>query len=84
METTYQAGRVQASAERARVKFQSYYYFGHFLLYSHFAMYRLWQTGYVPAQLNREPAYPIPKRGNRVFQTLYLKKRASDGLLRTL
>ena len=57
MKATYQAGRVQV--------FQIYFYFGHFLLYSLFAMYKLSQTGSVSAQLNRQPSYPTPKRENR-------------------
>jgi len=62
---TYQAGRVQASARRARHKFQIYFYIGHFLLCSPFVIYRLWQTGSVSAQLNRQPSFPTPKRENR-------------------
>ena len=61
VKATYQAGRVQTLAWRARDKFQIYSYFRHCLLYSPFVMYRLWQTGSVSAQLNREPSFlPYP------------------------
>jgi hypothetical protein len=64
MKATYQAGRVQASAWRARDKFPIYFYIGHFLLYWPFVMYRLPQTGSVPAQLHKEPSFLTPKREN--------------------
>jgi hypothetical protein len=65
MRATYQAGHVQAWPWRTLDKFQIFFYFCHFLLYSPFVMCRLSQTGSVSAQLNREPSYPTPKRENR-------------------
>ena len=45
MKATYQAGRVQALDWRARDEYYIYFYFGQFLLYSPFVIYRLPQTG---------------------------------------
>jgi hypothetical protein len=44
MKATYLVGSVQALAWTARDKFQINSYFVHFLVYSHFVLYRLSQS----------------------------------------
>jgi len=55
-----QARRVQASAWRARDKFQIYFYFGHFLLYSPFVMYRLFANWMCVGAAEQKAILPYP------------------------